>query len=380
MGKTNTEEERSFFDAIANCKIETVQELVQANPDLLDSYDYRSFGATPVTKVCFGGAKSMLTTLIELGADLDRKSDWSMGPWSPLHCAAFNRSHEVSSLLLEHGATMDVHAAAGLGRADDVARLLDDSPERVNEPGGDGCQPLHFADSPDVAQLLLDRGADIEARCIDHYSTPVQYLACKRPEVARFLFSKGAQADIFSAVMANDSRTVERLIDNDRKVLNARINREYFPHGPEHEVDNIMTFSVGGEATPMHAAAKGNHPEMVSLLIRSGQSPNVRGGYDDATPLHIAAWDDHAEVAQTLVEGGADVNARSGSIHNNTPAGWAIVAGSANVFDVLMNTGAEILDYFLADALTAVDGGFLKYKVVSEDNYKRILERLNVCR
>lgn len=376
MNKTNTAEEREFFNAIATGRIDTVRDLVGSRPELLDAYDYGSFGATPVTRVCFHGNRAMLEALVGLGADLDRRSDWSMGPWSPLHCAAFNRNTELTNLLLKHGATLDVHTAASLGRIDDIKKLLDAAPDRVTEQGGDGCHPLHFADTTEVAQLLLERGADIEARCIDHYSTPVQYLASVRPEVATFLFAKGAKADIFSAIMADDFEVVQTLIADNPDAPNTRMNQETFPPGPEHDVHNIMTFTVGGDSTPLHAAAKANRPSMVQLLVNAGLSPNVRGGYDDATPLHLAAWEDNPEVATALLNNGADINARSGKIHNNSPAGWAIVAGSADVFALLMDRGAEILDWFAKDAAAAVNGEFRRYKYSPQQNYDRIQKRL----
>jgi ankyrin repeat protein len=377
MIKTNTPQARDFFDAIAKGRIESVRKLVGNAPQLLQAFDYDCFGATPITRICFSDDRPMLKALVELGADVDRRSDWPMGPWSPLHCAVMERNSDLANFLLDSGAKLDAHTAAGLGRLDDLTSLLDEKPDRVREVGGDGCQPLHFADTPAVAQLLLERGADMEARCIDHYSTPVQYLADKRPEVARFLFSQGAKADIFSAILANDEAVAGQLIDENPDVLDARINHAYFPPSPAHDVHNIMTFTVGRDSSPLHAAAKANRPAMVELLIRAGQSPNVRGGYDDATPLHQAAWNDCLAAAKALVERGADIDALSGKMHNNSPAGWAIVAGSADVFEYLMDCGAEALQWFGADAQAAVNGQFRQYKFVPQENYERVLARLH---
>ena len=373
MDKKNTAQEREFFGAICQGQTDEVRRLVATAPELLQSFDYTSFGATPITRVCFNDDRAMIETLIDLGADLDRRSDWDMGPWSPLHCAVFQGNSDLADYLLRYGATMDAHTAAGTGRVDELQKLIAKAPSCVRELGGDGCQPLHFADSREIAQVLLDHGADKEARCIDHFSTPVQYLAGKRSDVARYLFAKGAQADIFSAVMANDETVLQRLVHEDPTVLNARINQEYFPPGPDHNVHNILTFMIGNECTVMHAAAIGNHPGMVELLTKAGLSPNVRGGYDEQTPLHSATWHDHLEVAKSLVQHGADINLRSGELHNNSPAGWAIVAGSADVFEFLMESGAEVLDSFVKDAHAAATGAFRQVKIVPQENYDRIV-------
>ena len=71
------------------------------------------------------------------------------------------------------------------------------------------------------------------------------------------------------------------------------------------------------------------------------------------------------------------INNRSGKIHNNSPAGWAIVAGSDRVFDLLLDHGAAKLDWFSDDAQAAVNGAFAQFKVVPHASYERIQTRLN---
>ncbi len=61
-----------------------------------------------------------------------------------------------------------------------------------------------------------------------------------------------------------------------------------------------MTFTIGSQVTPLHAAARGNQPQIVKRLIEAGADPGMRGGYDDAMPLHLAAWHDCADAAQAL--------------------------------------------------------------------------------
>ena len=376
MEKTNTDLEKEFFKSINQGNVYQVREHVTVNRELLSAFDYGCFGATPLTSVTFKDDRPMITALIELGADVNRRSDWDMGPWSPLHSAIHSNKMDLVEFLLAQGAEMDVHTAAALGRLDVLTELLDANPSRVSEPGGDGCQPLHFAGTTEAADLLLARGADIDARCIDHHSTPVQYLAPDRSNIARHLFRRGATADIFSAVIAGDEEVVSRLVAEDQGVLDLKINQETFPPGPEHDVHTIMTFTVGHHSTGLHAAAIGNQPDMIRLLIVSGIDPNVRGGYDEATAMHQAAWQDNLDAANALVEAGADINLRSGEIHNNNAAGWAIVAGSADVFCMLMDRGADVLDFFKADANAAVEGKFRQYKVVPQENYERIHDRL----
>jgi len=87
-------------------------------------------------------------------------------------------SHEmyVAERLIEAGATPDACAAAHLDRADLLEAMLKRDPRRVHERGGDGQMPLHFARSRRVVDLLLDAGADIDARDVDHRSTAAEWM------------------------------------------------------------------------------------------------------------------------------------------------------------------------------------------------------------
>src|SRR5262247_2938437 len=126
--------------------------------------------------------------------DLKAVSEW----WAP----GFN-TREVDSAvarrLVERGATLTVHAAAGLGLTDHLARLLDADPSLIDAKGCDACTPLHFARDIATASLLLDRGARIDARDEDHESTPAQWSIREARDVARFLLDRGATPDIFMA-------------------------------------------------------------------------------------------------------------------------------------------------------------------------------------
>ncbi len=370
------EQETQFFHAVKNGQIDFVRAAVAEDRELLTAKDEHSFGGPALNVAIFRRDRAMIETLLELGADRNQPSDWWAGPWNPVQCALNTGQLDLAELLVEQGAAVGIHEAAGLSRIDDLKRLLTESSARVHDQGGDGCTPLHFAGSPEVVDLLLDHGADIDARDVDHFSTAAQYLAKSQPEVAKHLFKCGATVDIFSLIMAGDLPRVKQLIESDATVLKQKINRQTFPPGPEHQVDNIMTFTIGHNATPLHAAAIAKRLEMIQLLIESGMDVDAIGGYDDSTALHMAAWEDSLPVARKLVEAGADINRRSGKIHNNSPAGWAIIAGSVDVFSYLLDQGAEILDHFMVDAQASARGENLQFKCVPMENYQRILMRL----
>jgi len=69
---------------------------------------------------------------------------------------------KIAEYLLAQGAPLDICTAAMLGRADDVKRLLDEDPGRLQARGAHGISLLaHAALSGDVslARMLFERGA-----------------------------------------------------------------------------------------------------------------------------------------------------------------------------------------------------------------------------
>lgn len=60
----------------------------------------------------------------------------------------------------------------------------------VHARGGDGQTPLHCASTAQIAAFLLDHGADIDARDVDHESTPAQYMVSDRQDGALPCFAR----------------------------------------------------------------------------------------------------------------------------------------------------------------------------------------------
>ena len=163
---------------------------------------------------------AMLTALIAAGADVNLKSDWENGPYTVLD----NADEDTARFLLARGATLTPNVAARLGWLDELQALVNADGALVHARGGDGQQPLHEAKTVAIADFLLDRGADVDVRCIDHKSTPAQYALVDRPDVCRRLLERGATPDIFMAARLGDLALATRLLDADPACVAARIN------------------------------------------------------------------------------------------------------------------------------------------------------------
>jgi ankyrin repeat protein len=315
----------------------------------------------------------MVDLLLEHGADLHLRSDWARGPFTVL-----DHANEASArFLLGRGATLTAHVAARLGWLDELKAIVAANPAVVRERGGDGQHPLHQAATVEIADYLLDRGADLDARCVDHESTPAQYALGGRTAVCRHLLARGATPDIFMAAALGDAALATSLLDADPSCAGARVNEAGYPPVPPghiycwvlgflvspHEValqrghrgvyDVLMQRSPakvkflaaasGGDEEAARAALAGvpqimaeltpaDHAQLAQaiffgrtaaaqLMLALGFDPLARGN-DGGTALHMACWMGNAALADQLIARGVPINDRD-PVHHSTPLGWA---------------------------------------------------------
>lgn len=165
--------------------------------------------------------------------------------------------------------TQDFFNAVKFGDAVNVKKYLDEQPALANRKI-DGATPLHFAalnGHQDVIELLVDRGADLEARDDEFNATPISWANEKgNMSVVHNLSDRGALVSI-------DRAAAFGLVD---------LIREYIADGTE----NLNV--VGGFGTPLHEAALWGYPEIVELLLQNGADPTIPN-VDGRTPFAIAS-------------------------------------------------------------------------------------------
>jgi hypothetical protein len=79
MMQSNTKEQIEFFGTLADGDHGKIRSFALKNPGILDSFDYRNFGATPLTWACFSNRRDLVELLVELGADHLDKNDKTTG-------------------------------------------------------------------------------------------------------------------------------------------------------------------------------------------------------------------------------------------------------------------------------------------------------------
>jgi len=132
----------------------------------------------------------------------------------------------------------------------------------------DGWTPLHEAagkgHNKEVAELLIDNGADVNARDEDG-DTPLDWADRRNQTATTALLRK------------HGGKTGEEL---------------------------------GAGITPLQQVARDGHKEIAELLIAEGADVNAKNDYG-WTPLHWAASRGHKEIVELLIAKGANVNAKN---------------------------------------------------------------------
>jgi ankyrin repeat protein len=243
---------------------------------LEDSADARAvineplFGFDSPALVAVAGSENlaMVDTLLEFGADPNRRSSWWAGGFHPLHAAL----GPVGDRLLAAGAIPDACAAARLDRPDLLEKILKDDPSRVHERGGDGQTPLHFARSRAVVDLLLSAGADVDARDVDHRSTPAEWMIgdvehpeASRSDLAGYLAERGASVDIFLAAALGLTGRARSILEADPSVLGLRTGQGDYGEKPPSSF-HIYLWTLGTNLSPMQVAGKRGNGETLAVM------------------------------------------------------------------------------------------------------------------
>ena len=277
-----------FKKAFADDNAELIRKLFERYPQVKAAINepVAAFDAPAVTQV---RSREMIDALLEAGADINAKSRWWSGGFGLLHCA----KPDLAAYAIQRGAVVDAHAAARLGMVEKLRGLLSTKPELVHERGGDGQTPLHFAGTIEIAEVLLDRGADIDARDVDHESTPAQWMIRDRQEIARFLVQRGCRTDILMAAALGNAEMVRRHLDADPACIHIRVTNEYFPMINLKSGGTIYQWTLGWYVSPHDVAKQFGHDEVFQLLME--RSPvDVR--------FVAACWGDDESAVKTLLE------------------------------------------------------------------------------
>lgn len=257
----------------------------------------------------------------------------------------------LAPYLIERGAIVDVHAATALRMFERVQELVSANPTLVHARGGDGQTPLHFAPTEELAEYLLDNGADIDALDIDHESTPAQYMVRERQDVARYLVTRGCHTDILMASALGDLELVRKHLEADPVCVRMSVSDEYFPKKNSRAGGTIYIWTLGAHKTAHAIAREFGHEDIFRLLLdrnpgelklalacelgeesifksmlSSHANPVQMLSESDRRRVAYAAQSNDTEAVRLMLAAGWPVDARGQ--HGATPLHWAAFHGN----------------------------------------------------
>jgi ankyrin repeat protein len=254
------------------------------------------------------GRADVASMLLKLGADPNHPSDMYDG-WTPLLIAAGRQSRALVDLLLSYGAHVDAWEAAALGDVDRLDAIITVDPAVVRMHRANDAPPLHFAATVEVAKLLVDRGAPLDA--LDKYASTAARSAAygrrSRRPVAKYLVELTGERDPWILAALDDTAALAAFALQGNDIIGGRRI-------------GINPASGFGE-TPLHTAAALGNVGTVRFLLGRGADANAEVD-NGARPLHYAAKCDSREVVDELLKAGANPRVKDGQ-HDATPSDWA---------------------------------------------------------
>jgi hypothetical protein len=253
-----------------------VRDLLQQHPQLRASIDDPlpdyAFGQQALFAAVQRSDRATIDVLLGAGADIQKRTEWWAGGFGVLD----DCDPSLAEFLIERGAVVDAHAASRLGWMPKLAELVAADPGVVHARGGDGQTPLHFASTVEVAEFLLANHAEIDARDVDHESTPAQYMlrvdqkrhyARDRQDVARYLVSRGCQTDILMAAALGDVDLALQHLNADPACIRMSVSKEWFPMQDPRAGGSIYIWTLGAHRTAHSVARDFGHEDVFQLLL-----------------------------------------------------------------------------------------------------------------
>jgi ankyrin repeat protein len=306
-------------------------------------------------------SREMLDVLLAAGADVNAKSCWWAGGFGLLHGA----SPEVAAYAITRGAVVDVHAAARLDMLERLRELIAADAALVHARGPDGQTPLHYAATVAIAEYLLDHGALIDARDVDHESTPAQYMLADRQEVARHLVRRGARTDILMAAALGDVDLARAHLDAGPDCIRLRVTEEFFPMVNSRAGGTIYQWTLGFNVSAHQVAKRFGHQHVLELLMRRSPddvkllaacwlgdeatvqtlcaaNPGLAGRLTDRDRRQVAdaARNNETTAVRLMLQAGLPADARGQ--HQGTPLHWASFHGNAEMAEAILRFGPPL--------------------------------------
>jgi len=241
-----------------------------------------SGGLTPLVFAAREGDIESAKVLLDAGANVNQTTEYG---WTPMLVATNNRNYKLGALLLERGAN------PGLANKGGWTPLYLATDNR-NIEGGDYPVPKPDMDHLEYITLLLNKGADVNARVKENTLSRTIF-------TMQWFFEPGATAFV-RASQSSDTALMKLLLAHGAD-----------PKIPTDFGDTALTVAGGigwVEGVTYERSAKENL-EAVRMLLDLGLDPNA-ANRDGRTPLMGAAHKGRNDVILLLLDRGSKLETR----------------------------------------------------------------------
>lgn len=288
-------------------------------------------------------------------------------------CAEYRRADLYRALVDEFRVTPTLFAATACGTDDESLAALELPVKKESQADRPRRAPIHNAAQRGLSRTLrrmIQRGADANA-ADPKGNTPLHYAAGSGiANNVRLLLKAGADpgatnregmtALMMAASTNVDIDTLSLLLDAAPDTVNARSiegSSAMDLINPPSEELYMLLLDRGADPNtnpmrepPIAKAAEHGYVRAVKRMIKAGANLNPDPEGRSETALHAAVRGGHTEIASMLIEAGADVNANNGERWRaQTPLGLAIARDDPVLTHMLLTAGAGHLPIWKYD-------------------------------
>ncbi len=285
-------------------------------------------GSTALDAAAWAGRVGMVRLLLQNGADPEKGGHEGVD-YNPVSTAVSHGRKEIFKLLIEAGAQYSIQHTIRMGMLEETRELLDADPgllnrtKRADPRWPEGEVPLVLAAGErEIFNLLLERGADVNARDPQGYTPLMAARSMGDDAGVRALSERGATQDILGAIIDRDADLIRELLRDDSSAANPlgegpvpliwagrygdrEIIRMLLEAGAEPNVwRNVDHFAK----TALDMVVSHQDDDAVRLMLDYGADPEFKGDEDRSTTIRVALRNGTLGGLKMLLEAGADAN------------------------------------------------------------------------